>query len=157
VRDVIFSPDGSRVATASMDRTVKLWDTATGQDVLTLRGHTAGVGCVAFTPDGMRLVSGSEEALVWDARPLPEAIFTEAKAHRLVHSWLIEWPRKSELIEQPRADPGLDEPTRVAALRIANQLADRPQPRRLLQAIWHIARSPGRDARDYERALRWAE
>jgi WD40 repeat protein len=68
---VVFSPDGSRIATTSWDRTIKLWDAATGRELLTLRGHTGGVVCVAFSPDGLRLASGSNDktARVWDARP----------------------------------------------------------------------------------------
>jgi WD40 repeat protein len=71
VQGVTFSPDGTRIATASDDRTVKLWDAVTGQEVFTLRGHTAGVFRVAFSPDGHRLASGGIDwtARVWDARP----------------------------------------------------------------------------------------
>jgi len=69
---VVFSPDGSRIATTSWDRTIKLWDAATGRELLTLRGHTGGVVCVAFSPDGRRLASGSNDktARVWDAWPV---------------------------------------------------------------------------------------
>ena len=71
-----FSPDGRRIATASFDRTIKLWDTATGREVFTLRGHTAGLLVVAFSPDGHRLVSGGIDntARVWDATPQPTEI-----------------------------------------------------------------------------------
>src|SRR5262249_21996735 len=42
VRDVAYSPDGRHIASASSDRTIKVWDAATGQEALTLSGH-AGV------------------------------------------------------------------------------------------------------------------
>jgi WD40 repeat protein len=66
---VAFSPDGKRLASASMDRTVKVWDAAAGQEVLTLKGHTDQVQSVAFSPDGKRLASASMDRTVkvWDA------------------------------------------------------------------------------------------
>jgi len=52
---VAFSPHGKTLATASVDKTVKLWDTATGKERATLRGHTDIVFSVAYSPDGKTL------------------------------------------------------------------------------------------------------
>jgi WD40 repeat protein len=61
VTSVAFSPDGQRIATASEDNTVKVWDARTGQMLLPLQGHTYTVASVAFSPDGQRIVSGAGE------------------------------------------------------------------------------------------------
>jgi WD40 repeat protein len=91
VLSVAFSPDGQRIASASggvwdeqkkqfLGRDeVKVWAAQTGQQLLTLKGHTANVTSVCFSPDGQRLASASGENLhgtggrpgevkVWDAR-----------------------------------------------------------------------------------------
>ena len=69
LRAVVFSPDGCLLATAGEDRTVGLWDTATGQAAREpLIGHTGYVGAVAFSPDGRLLATASSDATVrlWD-------------------------------------------------------------------------------------------
>ncbi len=65
-----FSPDGSRVVTASWDRTAKVWDAKTGAVLLTLKGHTDVVESASFLPDGSRVVTGSLDrtARIWDAQ-----------------------------------------------------------------------------------------
>jgi photosystem II stability/assembly factor-like uncharacterized protein len=68
VWDVTFSPDGSTLASASSDATVRLWDPATGETLHVLRGHTSTVWRVEFSPDGKMLASASWDGTVklWD-------------------------------------------------------------------------------------------
>jgi predicted oxidoreductase (fatty acid repression mutant protein) len=69
VSSASFSPDGSRVVTASGDRTAKIWDAKSGVEVRTLKGHTGAVTSASFSPDGSRLVTTSydQTAKIWDA------------------------------------------------------------------------------------------
>ena len=68
VQGVAFSPDGATVATASTDGTAKVWDVATGEELLTFSGHTDAVWSVAFSPDGVLLATASADgtARIWD-------------------------------------------------------------------------------------------
>jgi hypothetical protein len=69
VRSVSFSPSGDRIASGSWDRTIKIWDAASGAELRTLRGHTNDVHSVSFSPSGDRIVSASFEPAItiWDA------------------------------------------------------------------------------------------
>ena len=64
-----FSPDGSKVVTASGDRTVRTWDTASGRLLKTLTGPTTRLSSAAFSPDGKLVVAGgaSPQTYVWEA------------------------------------------------------------------------------------------
>ena len=69
VRGVAYSPDGTRLATASADGTVRIWDGTTGETLHILTGHTNAVRGVAYSPDGTRLATTSADgtARIWDA------------------------------------------------------------------------------------------
>ena len=70
----MFSPDGKRLASASEDKTVKVWDAQTGQELFSFKGHEWRVNDVAFSPDGKRLVSGGDTVKVWDAQRDPSPL-----------------------------------------------------------------------------------
>ena len=71
VLDVAFSPDGTRLATGSAARGARVWDAASGQQLLEVR-HDHQVTAVAFSPDGTRLATGSDDktARVWSVAEL---------------------------------------------------------------------------------------
>ena len=82
---VAFSPDGRRVASASADGTVKLWDTITGQEILTMHGHANEINGVAFSPDGYQIAApAGRHVRIWDARPLLPEVLTTREARSVV-------------------------------------------------------------------------
>jgi len=70
VRRAAYSPDGTRIVTASYDGTARIWDAWSGIEQRVLSGHTRTVLTAAWSPDGTRIVTASDDgtARVWDAR-----------------------------------------------------------------------------------------
>ncbi|KAF1345606.1 hypothetical protein EJ07DRAFT_51567, partial [Lizonia empirigonia] len=64
VTAVVFSPDGQLVASASLDNTVRVWETATGTCRSVLEGHRSDVTAVVFSPDGQLVASASWDTTV---------------------------------------------------------------------------------------------
>ena len=86
VQDVEFSPDGHRVATAGQDQTIRLWDVATGRELLVLLGHTGSLSDVAFSPDGTRLASASYDGTI-RVYVLPVDELVALARSRLTRTW----------------------------------------------------------------------
>ncbi|GCC18073.1 hypothetical protein chiPu_0017786 [Chiloscyllium punctatum] len=70
INEVCFSPDTRLIASASFDKSVKLWDSRTGKYLASLRGHVSAVYQIAWSADSRLLASGSSDSTlkVWDVK-----------------------------------------------------------------------------------------
>jgi WD40 repeat protein/tRNA A-37 threonylcarbamoyl transferase component Bud32 len=64
VNSVAFSPDGTTLGSASDDKTIKLWNLVSGEEIRTIEGHSNWIWTVAFSPDSKTLASGSADKTI---------------------------------------------------------------------------------------------
>ncbi|XP_067328320.1 notchless protein homolog 1 [Anolis sagrei] len=90
VNQVVFSPDTRLVASASFDKSVKLWDGKTGKYLAALRGHVSAVYQIAWSADSRLLVSGSSDSTlkVWDAKTRKLAVDLPGHADEV---YAVDW------------------------------------------------------------------
>lgn len=69
INDAVFSRDGRFIASASSDKTARIWDANTGKALLVIEGHTDAVNAIDFSPDGKTIVTVSNDgtARIWDS------------------------------------------------------------------------------------------
>ncbi len=161
VTALAFLPGGRRLATASDDRTLKLWEVAHGDDVYTLRGHTSGVVALAVSRDGRQIVTGGidDTARIWSIlAPDGPAGFALAarraaaeRVQRLYEKLLLKTDVLAALERNAAKLPAIT----PAALEIAARRTE--SAGQLHEAAWSIIVRPGAQAPAYTRAVRMLE
>ena len=122
-----FSADGRRLATAAargstFDCEVKLWDLASGRDLVTWAPSGGRPVDLAFDPDGHRLrvllSDVKHDRMPGSSCSTPSPLAPEVEAIDLVDRLAADVPLNSELAEKIQAEPGLDPAVRAAALAV---------------------------------------
>ncbi len=96
IQTAVFSPDGSKILTASWDDTAKLWD-LTGKLLADFKGHTDDVSSAVFSPDGSKILTASSDktAGLWD---LTGELLAELKGHKAVVTSAVFSPDGKRII-----------------------------------------------------------
>lgn len=171
---VAYSPDGSRIVTAAEEGTVRVWDSAWGNELLVLRGHKGPVFTAAYSADGSRIVTAGADRTVriWEAAtgeavaaleghrgPVGSAEFTSGGSR------VIAWCHRDKTCHLWDAHTG----AQVAVLQGADSCSCSPDGSRIVTThaeqnaahIWdartgaHIAKVDGHDC-DYPSWIKYS-
>ncbi|MFF4360551.1 AAA family ATPase [Streptomyces sp. NPDC001604] len=97
VWDVVWSPDGRRLLSASHDHTARVWDVERGEQTCLLQGHSRQVEAAAWSPDGTSVVTASQDgtARVWNSTTGEEVVVLLGHEHRLTS---VAWSPDGALV-----------------------------------------------------------
>jgi WD40 repeat protein len=121
---VEFSADGRLIVVANQDYSIRVWETATGKQLHSLPGHRGSIECLAFSPDGKSLASGSSfdgTVIVWD-------VATSKARHiwddHYLAVWAVAWSPDGSLLASGEGCNGMDR--RESLIRLFDPRTGRP-------------------------------
>jgi WD40 repeat protein len=127
INAVAFDREGRRLVSASSDRTVRLWDVATGECLRKFEGHTDEVFTAVFHPDGTRIASGGRDRAVWLWDPASDQEVARLPGHTS-YIWSLAFSPDGKTLVSGSGDS-------TVRLWDTEPLKDRYQARRAAEAL----------------------
>jgi tetratricopeptide (TPR) repeat protein len=157
VMSVAFSPDGQRLASGSLDQTVRIWDSATGKELLALKGYAGTVPSVAFSPDGQRLASANGDGPIhlWETTSVSREIQHVRATNQMVADLFGQIHLRVDVLERLRTLPGMSPSRRQEVIAVAQAYPEDSSA--LNNLAWELVKAPGVEMSGHRKALRYCE
>jgi tetratricopeptide (TPR) repeat protein len=136
---------------------VRIWDSATGKELLALKGHAGWVTSVAFSPDGQRLASANQDGSVdlWETASVSREVQHRRATNQMVADLFGQMPLRADVLERLRILPGMSPSRRQEVLAVAQTYPENPNE--LNKLAWELVKPPCGEMSDYRKALRYSE
>jgi tetratricopeptide (TPR) repeat protein len=154
---VAFSPDGQRLASASYDQTVRIWDSATGKELFAFKGHPGWLHGVAFSPDGQRLASANQDGTIhlWETSSVSRELQHRRATIEMVADMFGQMHLRADVLERLRTMPGMSPFRMQEVLAVAQTYPEDPSA--LNDLAREVVKLPGGEMSGYRKALRSSE
>ena len=136
---------------------MRIWDSATGKELLALKGHAGWVGSVAFSPDGQRLASANQDGSIHlrETASVSREILDRRATNQMVADLFGQMPLRADVLERLRTLPGMSPSRRQEVLAVAQTYPEDSSA--LNNLAEELVKLPGGEMSDYRKALRYSE
>jgi tetratricopeptide (TPR) repeat protein len=136
---------------------VRIWDSATGKELLALKGYAGTVPSVAFSPDGQRLASANGDGPIhlWETKSVSREIQHVRATNQMVADLFGQIHLRVDVLERLRTLPGMSPSRRQEVIAVAQAYPEDSSA--LNNLAWELVKAPGVEMSGHRKALRYCE